>query len=563
MASSTVNTLTGYLGHDFQQNLMWQILVEQEFGNRVANELSAEYFDDPNLKRLIIIVKEYFKEYGKVPNLQSQTVEIAINKYKSPNNIIEHESLFAIVDRLKQINEKVINGIIPYNGDVIQKETVTFIKQQEYRKFGEFVLEKTKTGEIKDKHIIVTFEEKLNKIGNIGDEESVGIKPHAKDNILFALRREFRETIRTGIAVLDGVTGGGLGKGEVAIILTPSGVGKTTTLSKVANTAFNEGKKVLQIIFEDTESQVSRKHYAIWSGIPLSEMDDRCDEVADKVFKRIEYLYPKGGELIIQKFSQENTTMTDIKNWIIKYQKKHGFKFDIVVLDYLDCLESTKKSEDRQESELSIMKSFLAMAADFDIPCWSAIQSNRGGFSSAFLEVEQMGGNVKRIQKSHLFLSIAKPPEHKDSSLVNISILKARFIKDGQKFENSILNNDTMEIVFNDKAYENKYEKLSMKSIADAEMIKFTKVNQPYAAIGTFGNEESETIADVIKIHQVPKVKIDEGTIEERIVSSAIPIIDEPVEVKISPITIEINKIYNNSNNSTDSDELDKLMGIS
>ena len=65
MSNESINTLSGYLGQDFQQNLMWQILIEQEFGNRIINDLSAEYFDDPNYKRLIIILKEYHKEIGR------------------------------------------------------------------------------------------------------------------------------------------------------------------------------------------------------------------------------------------------------------------------------------------------------------------------------------------------------------------------------------------------------------------------------------------------------------------------------------------------------------------
>ncbi len=542
MSNESINTLSGYLGQDFQQNLMWQILIEQEFGNRIINDLSAEYFDDPNYKRLIIILKEYHKEYDKVPNIQSKTIEIAINKYKKPNDVIEQESLFAIIDRIKIINEKIINGQIPYNGDVIQAETVTFIKQQEYRKLGEYILGKTKNGDIKKKQTLGEIEEKFNKISGIGDDENFGIK--IRDNILHALRKEYRETIETGITVLDGVTGGGLGNGEVGIILTPSGVGKTTTLTKIANTAYNNGKKVLQIIFEDTEDQVSRKHFAIWSGIPLSEMDKSSDEVADRVYKKLKFLDTKGGDLVIKVFSQENTTMFDIRNWIIKYQKKNGYKFDIIILDYLDCLEPNKKSADRQESELSIIKSFLALAADYNVPCWSALQSNRGGFNAEFLDVEQMGGNVKRIQKSHFFMSIAKPNEHKDSSLVNVKILKARMVKDGQSFPNSILNNDTMEISFDDRSYENKYSKNGYKKSAADEMLRLQNtvekanlVNLAHVAISSASDDDDTTIGDIVTIDGELVNKA------EFAISSDIPIIDETInEEPNEPIIEEILK---------------------
>ena len=142
---------------------------------------------------------------------------------------------------------------------------------------------------------------------------------------------------------------------------------------------------------------------------------------------------------------------------MLSYQKKYGFKFELLVLDYLDCLESHKKVPDRNEAELAIIKGFETLASDFDIPAWTAIQSNRSGFGAEFIEAHQSGGSIKRIQKSHFFMSVAKTQEQKEAHLANISILKARFAQDGQKFEDCIFNNDTMQIIIEDSRY--KYSK--------------------------------------------------------------------------------------------------------
>lgn len=83
------------------------------------------------------------------------------------------------------------------------------------------------------------------------------------------------------------------------------------------------------------------------------------------------------------------------------------------------------------------------MAGDFNIPCWSAIQSNRTGFDAEFVEAHQSGGSIKRIQKAHFFMSVAKTPEQKEAHLANIRIIKARFAADGQTFRDCIFNNDT------------------------------------------------------------------------------------------------------------------------
>ena len=186
-------------------------------------------------------------------------------------------------------------------------------------------------------------------------------------------------------------------------------------------------------------------------------MDEKNEEVKAKVYIKIKDM--KEGRLVIRRFSQENTTMNDIRSFVLRYEKKYGIKFDMVVLDYLDCLEPNKKTFDRTEAELQIVKSFLALSADFDIPAWSAIQSNRAGLDTDFVEASQSGGSIKRLQKAHFFMSVAKPKDMKEANLANIKILKARFAKDGQTFKDCRFDNDMVQVIINDADYDYRYSK--------------------------------------------------------------------------------------------------------
>lgn len=472
--SEIENTLSAYLGPEFQRHLMWQLLVEPEFAEKIIPNLAVEYFDDPNLKRLFIIILEFLKEFEKVPNLQNETIQQAISKYRTPNNVIEEESLKSVIKSIQNWNEMILNKKLSYNGDIIQKTANEFIKQQEYRKLGEFILEKTKNGEIRNKYTLTDIESRFQKITHIGETEDNGIEVF--DNIDNVLRKEFRQTIPTGVGTIDSLTGGGLGKGEIGIILTPSGIGKSTLLTKIANTAYVNGKNVAQIIFEDTKEQIQRKHFTIWSGVALSETDDRNEEVREKIYNKIKEIGSEG-KLIIKRFSQDGTTMPDIRKWMINYEKKFGFKFDLLVLDYLDCLESHKKTQDKNEAELAIVKSFEALAGDFSIPCWSAIQSNRtGGQGTEFVEVYQTGGSIKRVQKAHFFMSVNKTDEQKEAHLANIKIIKARFAQDGQMFKDCVFNNDTMQIIIDDPRYPHSKTAKNLPKCSTEDIDKFNNI---------------------------------------------------------------------------------------
>jgi hypothetical protein len=223
----------------------------------------------------------------------------------------------------------------------------------------------------------------------------------------------------------------------------------TTFLTKAANTAYNLGKNVLQIFFEDNVNDIKRKHYALWSKIALSELDERRIEAKDRIDKFYEIRKESGlgGRLTLKKMDQENTTIIDIKNWILNYQKTYGIKFDLIVVDYLDCIEPHKNAHgDQNKAELIVVKGFESLLSELNIPGWSAVQGNRSAVRSEFVHGDQMGGSLKRAQKTHFLFSVAKSQEQKQDNLANIQIIKSRMTKDGQSYENAIYNNDTLEI---------------------------------------------------------------------------------------------------------------------
>lgn len=438
------HTITGYLGAEFQNKLMWQLLTEVEFSLKVLPLLSINYFDNQDFQKLFQIIIEYNKDNeDNVPNIPNLSIYTAIKQYTKSE--IVYDKLKAIVDRLKTWHEGVLERRIKDDGKIIQEQIWFFIKQQEYRKISEVINNNIKNGNIKNKKTIFDIEELFTKVSRIGDNENYGVGVF--DNIDKVLSKTYRRTIPTGIKVIDEVTGGGLGKGEIGVLLAALGVGKTTFLTKIANSAVLDGKNVLQVILEDTEDQIARKHYSIWSDIALSDIDDNCELVKQRI---IEKQKDVKGELIIIRLPQDETTILDIKKLIITYQKKFNIRFDMLVLDYIDCLEPHKQGQDQHQAELSIIKAFEAMAGELDIVAWTAIQANRDGVEKEWVETFQMGGNIKRAQKTHFLMSVAKTSEMKLSGHANIKILKARFAQDGQSYENCVYDNNRMKIIIND-----------------------------------------------------------------------------------------------------------------
>ena len=247
--------------------------------------------------------------------------------------------------------------------------------------------------------------------------------------------------IPLGITGIDNLLDGGLAKGEIGVFLAPTGVGKTTILTKLANTAYNLGFNVLQIFFEDNPKVIQRKHLTCWTKIPAIEQASRKSEVLSKLKP-----FREGrGKLILEKLPSDSITIPKIKNRIRKLVAE-GNKFDMVIVDYIDCILPDKHFNEVWAGEGLVMRQFESMCNELDVVGWTAAQGNRTSISSEVVTTDMMGGSIKKAQVGHVIITIAKTLQQKEMGLATIAITKSRVGKDGIVFQNCTFNNETLEI---------------------------------------------------------------------------------------------------------------------
>jgi replicative DNA helicase len=245
-----------------------------------------------------------------------------------------------------------------------------------------------------------------------------------------------------GIPGIDRLLKGGLAKGEIGVILAPTGVGKSTLLTKIANHSFNLGYNVIQIFFEDNPKIIQRKHITLWTKIHPDDLTERKEEAMAKV-REVESTMTN--KLILKKLPSDTVTMLQIKNQIRKIIAD-GVKIDMVLLDYIDCVVPDRNLGDEWKSEGSVMRGFESMCHELDLVGWTATQGNRSSISSDVVTTDQMGGSIKKAQVGHVIISVAKSLQQKEMKLATMAITKSRIGDDGVVFENCKFDNGTLEI---------------------------------------------------------------------------------------------------------------------
>jgi replicative DNA helicase len=414
-----------YLGNTFQLQLLNQIILDKDFSHSIIDVIENNYFENKYFKIIIQMIREYYTKYDHTPSFE--TLE-QITKSELQQEIASK----IVLDTIKKIKDAPIDGVA-----FVQEKALKFCKQQELQKVMTKAQKIIDGGEFENYDAL---EEMVRGALQVGAKDTSSMDVFS--NIDQVLDEDYRHPIPMGIPGIDRLLKGGLAKGEIGVILAPTGVGKSTILTKIANHAFNLGNNVLQIFFEDNPKVIQRKHYTLWTKVHPDELSEKRDEVIKKV-KDIEESTPN--KLIMNKLPSDTVTMSQIKNQIRK-MVADGNKIDMVLLDYIDCVVPDKNLGDEWKSEGSVMRAFEAMCHEMDLVGWTATQGNRSSISSEVVTTDQMGGSIKKAQVGHVIITVAKTLQQKEMKLATIAITKSRVGDDGVVFENCKFDNAMLDI---------------------------------------------------------------------------------------------------------------------
>jgi replicative DNA helicase len=414
-----------YLGNTFQIQLLNQIIVDKDFAHSIIDVIEPTHFENKYFKTLLQLVKEYYSKYDCTPSFETLSQMV---KSEFPQELM----LKILNDTIKQIQNAPTEG-----SSFVQEKSLKFCKQQELQKAITKSQKILDSGEFENYDKLEELVRAALQVGETGNKfEDVF------NNLDDVLNEDFRHPIPMGIVGIDKLLKGGLARGELGVILAPTGVGKTTILTKIANTAFNNGYNVLQLFFEDNPKVIQRKHFTMWTGIAPDDLPNHRDEVLEKARQVKEEMTNK---LFLKKLPSDQYTMTQIKNMIRK-MIADGHGIDMIVLDYIDCIVPDRNLGDEWKSEGSVMRGYEALCHELGVVGWTATQGNRSSISSEVVTTDQMGGSIKKAQVGHVIISVAKTLQQKEMNLATIAITKSRVGKDGVIFENCKFNNELLDI---------------------------------------------------------------------------------------------------------------------
>lgn len=209
-----------------------------------------------------------------------------------------------------------------------------------------------------------------------------------------------------------------------------------------------KGYKVLQIVFEDRIKQIQRKHIGRITGIEAKDLSK--PETIETVRKELESYEDYAlleQNLRIVRFPSGELTAAHIKRFIKKLIN-NGFKPDLTIIDYFECLchVGDGNSSNEYEKEGKTMRKLESIASELDMALWIPTQGTKDSVNLELVTMDKAGGSFKKIQIAHIVVSIARTMEDIERNKATIALLKNRAGKSGKVFNNVEFNNGTCRI---------------------------------------------------------------------------------------------------------------------
>lgn len=430
----TKNNL-GYLGVDFQYRLISTFFENQNFFKDMQSIIDQNMFTESYLRSVVGVMKEYFAKYDSVPSYDIVTFKLR-EKAVSDDDIQVYDE---VIEKLKKTNTEGI--------EEIESLAEKFFKQQNLIRVAHEILRIAGDGDVN----------KYDECQELVEEAvSIGVRSAEAASPLEDIERDLSEdnvvTIPTGVAKLDTCLGGGIDKGKVGLIMASSGFGKTslTTAFAAYEASFKceannyEGFKVLQIVFEDSKRDINRKYFSRMSQIEtrkINETKETTDFVRNAILNHPDYDFIKNNIKIMHLDTGEYSA-TGVRDEI-KKKINEGFKADVVIIDYFECIEPEKGTGRLQkwEQENKTMRKFENIAKELNIAIWLPTQGNRGSFTSDLVTMDQGSGSIGKQQIAQVVISITRSIDDLKNQKATVAVLKNRsgsagIVLQGIKFDN-------------------------------------------------------------------------------------------------------------------------------
>lgn len=210
-------------------------------------------------------------------------------------------------------------------------------------------------------------------------------------------------------------------------------VGKSLIMCALSKNFLAQNKKVLYISLEMSEEKIVERLLANIFDVALNDLKTMSKQEFMRRYELIKK-FLKSDFKVVQ-YGAKTVSSNKIRSILKDYEVKKNYKPDVLIVDYLGLMNTNNKSKDSNSySEMKLISEELrAVAVEYGMPIWSAMQTNRNGFKNVELELTDIADSIGTAATADLIIGVTQNDELKEAGKFIWYILKNRYGLNDQK----------------------------------------------------------------------------------------------------------------------------------
>ena len=399
-----------------EESILKNLFVSDTFTRKVIPYLEEDYFSDRSERLIYKQILEYFMKYNECPT--HEALGIQINDL-SGHNDEEIKNAMTVINQCKQNIDET-----PH--DFLVDETEKWCKD---RAIYNAVMESI---QIIDKS---SNREKGEIPDILKDALSVSFDQHIGHDFIedaddrFMSYNTVEDKLPFDLEMMNKITKGGLPNKTLNVVMAGTGVGKSLFMCHCASNNLMMGKNVLYISMEMSEEKIAERIDANLMNLPIQELSNLPKDMYDKKVKSIRD--KTTGKLIVKEYPTASAHTGHFRHLLQELNLKKDFIPDIIYVDYLNICASARMRAGASVNSYTMVKSIAeemrGLAVEFKLPIVTATQTNRQGFTSTDVGLEDTSESFGLPATADWMVALISTEEQEELDQIMVKQLKNRY----------------------------------------------------------------------------------------------------------------------------------------
>ena len=395
--------------------ILRNLIHNEEYLRKVVPFIKSDYYEDFNQKILFEEILKFVQEYNEPPTKEVLCIEV---EKRSDINDSSFKEITQLISYLEDV---------PTDFDWLVDTTEKWCRERAiYLALMESIALVDGKDENKDRDAIPSI---------LSDALAVSFDTHIGHDYLIDYEQRYEsyhrkeDKIEFDLEYFNKITKGGLPNKTLNIALAGTGVGKSLFMCHVASSALLGGKNVLYITLEMAEEKIAERIDANLLNVPIQDITELPRPMFEN--KVVSLSKKTQGTLIIKEYPTASANVTHFRHLLDELRMKKKFRPDIIFIDYLNICASARMKAGANVNSYTYVKSIAeeirGLAVEYDVPIFSATQTNRSGYSNSDVGLEDTSESFGLPATADFMFALISNEDLEELSQMKVKQLKNRY----------------------------------------------------------------------------------------------------------------------------------------